>query len=86
MLHENKDMSSAISLNEELAENLFVLSKNIITPDCNDNNDSKLGNEDLRSCILGFDLSPYISKKISGVSQKAKFKLMDINDIIKKSK
>ena len=83
MLHENKDMSSAISLNEELAENLFVLSKNIINTDCKD---SKLGNEDLRSCILGFDLSPYISKKIGGVSQKAKFKLMDINDIIKKSK
>lgn len=80
LLYENKDQATSVHLNEEIAENLYILCKYVV------NNDNLITCEEIKSFIIGYDLSPYISKKISGVSQKAKFKLMDINDIIKKNK
>ena len=80
LLYDNKDKASSLQMNEELAENLYILCKYVL------NNDNLVACEEIKSFIVAYDLSPFLSKKISGVSQKAKFKLMDINDLIKKYK
>ena len=69
--------ANSLMCNEELTDNLFVMSKYIL-------NNAKTSQDSIFHLILSHDFSFYTKKKYEGISQKAKFKIMDIMDIIKK--
>lgn len=80
LLLKNMDDQSATSCNEEVAENIFIIMKNSLS-----NMKGQISSS-VHSLILSHDFSVYTAKKYQGITQKAKFKIMDIKDMIKKIK
>lgn len=79
VLKSQLDKSDAVMCNEELAENIYVLSKHIL-----ENTEDKENR--IFELIMSHDFALYTKNKYVGITQKAKFKIMDIMDIIKKVK
>ena len=79
LLKEQLNNSNTLTCNEELIENLFVMSKYVM----NNTKDQKNG---VLQLILTHDYTGYTKKKYEGITQKAKFKIMDIMDMVKKHK
>ena len=80
LLLKNMDDQSATSYNEEVAENIYIITKNSLS----NMKGQKISN--VQSLILSHDFSVYTARKYQGITQKAKFKIMDIKDMIKKIK
>lgn len=90
LLKGNMNTNNALTCNEELVENLFVICRYILNLNnikkSNKSTNMKQAQNRLFHEILSHDYSSYITKKQDGITQKAKFKMMDIKDLINKHK
>ena len=76
LLKSNYSNEISVTCNDEIAENLFIYSKHLLFT--NDNTDIIE--------LINKDIQLYISSKHTGISHKAKFKFMDIRDLLQKHK
>ena len=81
LLNDQLNNSDALMSNEEIAENIFIITKYAFN-----NKKQTPQNASMARCILSAEFSNYTKTKYVGITQKAKFKIMDIMDIIKKNK
>lgn len=81
LLNDQLTNSDALMSNEEIAENIFIITKYAFN-----NRKQTHQTASMIRCILSAEFSSYTKTKYDGITQKAKFKIMDIMDIVKKHK
>ena len=81
LLNDQLNNSDALMCNDEIAENIFIFTKYAFN-----NRKQTPQTASMIQCILSADFSSYTKTKYDGITQKAKFKVIDIMDIVKKHK